>query len=144
MCGTAETQLRGALACLRRGAQNNKARSVGVRTQGAGVVNLEKLANDAKVARLLAEATAAVTVDNGTCNLDSTVLRLEKGQRCKPVIEALQAGGLSGYETQWLGRGIMISPPGDGNANRRHASNEAIYESLKRAGWRVTPYYQMD
>jgi hypothetical protein len=108
------------------------------------VVNIQKLTQDAKLARMLAEATAHVTVDNGSCNLDATFYRLEKGQRAEKVAQALSAAGLSASPTRWIGRGVLISPPGTGQANRRHAANRALYESLQRAGWPVTPYYQMD
>jgi hypothetical protein len=108
------------------------------------VVDANKLTQDAKLARLLAEAANAVTVDNGTCNVDATFFRLEKGQRTGPVIAALAAAGLSAYEARWIGRGVMVTPPGQGQANKRHAANEALYSSLQRAGWPVSPYYQMD
>lgn len=107
-------------------------------------MELDKLTQDAKLARLLAEATNAVTVDNGTCNLDATWFPLEKGQRSGPVVAALQAAGLQAGQTRWLGRGVMVQPPGGGQANQRAATNEALCDSLRRAGWPVLAYYQMD
>lgn len=108
------------------------------------VSDLTQLTQDAKLARLLAEATNAVTVDNGTANLDATYFRLGKGQRAAPVVVALRAAGLSANPTRWIGRGVLVQPPTTGQANRRHAANQAMYESLQRAGWPVLPFYQMD
>lgn len=108
------------------------------------MVNLDQLTQDAKLAKLLGEAACHVAVDNGTCNLDATFFRLQKGERAAPIVQALRAAGLSASETRWLGRGLMVQPPGTGQANKRHAANEAMYESLQRAGWPVLPYYQMD
>lgn len=108
------------------------------------MVNLDKLTTDAKLARLLGEAASVVTVDNGTCNLDATFFRLCKGQRAEPVVQALSAAGLTATQTRWIGRGVLVQPPGSGQANKRHAANQALYQSLERAGWPVTPYYQMD
>lgn len=108
------------------------------------VIDTEKLTQDAKLARMLGEAANTVAVDNGTCNLDATFFRLPKGQRAAPVADAFHRAGLSAYETRWIGRGLLVQPPGTGQANKRHAANEAMYESLQRAGWPVTPYYQMD
>lgn len=107
-------------------------------------MNLEKLTIDAKVARLLAEAADQVTVDNGTCNLDATFYRLEKGERAAPIIAAFRSAGLRASPTRWIGRGVMVQPPSLGQANKRHAANEALYSTLSGAGWPVCPYYQMD
>lgn len=107
-------------------------------------MNAYKLTQDAKLARMLAEATNHVTVDNGSSNLDATFYTLSKGESAKPVVRALNEAGLSASETRWLGRGVLIQPPGMGQANKRYATNQALYESLQRSGWPVTPYYQMD
>ncbi|HEU4770640.1 MAG TPA: hypothetical protein VFS68_00665, partial [Candidatus Udaeobacter sp.] len=82
--------------------------------------------------------------DGGTCNLDGTFLPLEKGQRAGKILAAIKNAGLSAQTTKWIGRGIMIAPPGDGQANKRYASNEALIGSLRRSGWPVLTYYQMD
>jgi hypothetical protein len=108
------------------------------------LVDVDKLTTDAKLARLLAEAADAVTVDNGSCNLDATFFSLAKGQRAEPIVRAFAAAGLSASATRWIGRGVMVQPPGSGQANRRHAANQALRESLGRSGWPVTCYYQMD
>jgi hypothetical protein len=107
-------------------------------------VNTDKLYSDAKVARLLAEAANIVAVDNGSANLDATFFRLTKGQRADAVVKAFRSAGLSADPTRWIGRGVMVQPPGTGQAGKRHAANQALYESLQRSGWPVTPFYQMD
>jgi hypothetical protein len=107
-------------------------------------MELTKLKRDATLARALAEATAHVTVDNGSCNLDATFFPLDKGQRAEAVAKAFRDAGLSASPTRWIGRGVMVQPPGQGQANKRHAANEALYQSLSRAGWKVLPYHQMD
>lgn len=107
-------------------------------------MELSKLTQDAKLARMLAEATDRVTVDNGSCNMDATFFPLGKGERSGPVVSALCAAGLHAGPTRWIGRGVMVQPPTTGQANKRHASNQALCESLKRAGWPVLSYYQMD
>lgn len=107
-------------------------------------MDADKLTQDAKLARMLAEATELVTVDNGSCNLDATFFSLAKGERAEPVLRALALAGVSASQTRWLGRGVLIQPPGGGQANKRYAANQALYQSLQRAGWPVTPYYQMD
>lgn len=108
------------------------------------MVNLKKLSSDAKLARLLGEAAGIVAVDTGSCNLDATFLRLDKGERSEPVVSTLRAAGLQASATRWIGRGVMIQPPSNGQAGKRYAANEAMYESLNRTGWPVTPFYQMD
>lgn len=105
---------------------------------------IQKLTDDCKMARNAALKSIVELSDGGTCNLDSTFLRIEKGVPTKKVLDAVVKSGLSAYPSRWLGRGIMISPPGTGQANRRMASNEALLHSLKNAGWPVSPFYQMD
>lgn len=108
------------------------------------VIDTEKLTQDAKVARVLGEAASAATDDGGTCNLDATFYRLQKGERAGPIVSALQSAGLSAGPSRWIGRGVMVQPPGTGQAGKRYAANKAMYESLQRSGWPVLPYYQMD
>lgn len=117
---------------------------MGLQLRRAVLVNTEKLTSDARLARELAVAAEIMTVDNGTANLDSTFLRLGKGERAEPVVKALRAAGLSASETRWIGRGVMVHPPGAGQANKRHAANQALCDSLRGCGWPVSPYYQMD
>lgn len=107
---------------------------------------LANLTRDATLAKALAETACQLTVDNGSANLDATFYMLRKAERAEPVINALRAAGLSASETRWLGmgRGVMVQPPCVGQANKRHAANEALCESLRGAGWPVVAYYQMD
>lgn len=107
-------------------------------------MNFEQLAEDANRARNAAIKACNEADDGGTCNLDATFLPLEKGQRASKPLEALRRAGLSADATRWIGRGIMIQPPGCGQANKRYASNEALCASLRDAGWRVLAYHQMD
>lgn len=107
-------------------------------------MEMKDLTQAAKVAKLLAEATAAVTVDNGTCNLDATFYPLQKGERAGPILAALRAAGLTAYPTRWIGRGVMVQPPGQGQGNKRYAANQALHMSLSGAGWPVLAYHQMD
>jgi hypothetical protein len=107
-------------------------------------MEMRKLTIDSRLARLLAEATDHITVDNGSCNLDATFYPLGKGERAAPVVAAIQAAGLSASPTRWIGRGVMVQPPTRGQANKRYAANQALCESLKRAGWPVIAYCQMD
>lgn len=107
-------------------------------------MNLEKLTADANRARTLAITVCNESDDAGSCNLDSVFLPLDKGQRAMGVLAALNSAGLSASTTIWIGRGIMIQPPGTGRANKRYASNQALCRSLKADGWPVLAYYQMD
>lgn len=104
----------------------------------------EKLTADARAAVTKAQVACVAADDGGSCNLDATVLHLPKGQRAGPVIVALRAAGLSCDVTRWLGRGVMVSPPGTGQAGKRYASNQAFYQHMRAAGWPVCPYNQMD
>lgn len=107
-------------------------------------MDTEKLTRDCITARALAIKASTENDDGGTCNIDGTFLTLEKGQRAEKILVAIKNAGLSANITRWIGRGIMINPPGEGQANKRYASNEALMSSLKSAGWRVLGYYQMD
>lgn len=111
---------------------------------GAEVIDLEQLKSDCRQARALALAACEAAEDGGSCNLDATFLQLEKGERSQPIVKAMLSAGLRGSTTKWIGRGILISPPGSGQAGKRYASNEALYASLNAAGWPVLAYYQMD
>lgn len=105
---------------------------------------LKKLTDDCKMAKRVALKAIVELDDGGTCNLDSTFLAIEKGVPTKKVLDAVIKSGLMARPSKWLGRGVMISPPGTGQANRRMTSNEALLDSLKGAGWPVSPFYQMD
>ena len=107
-------------------------------------MNHEEITMHAKVAKSLAEAACAASDDRGTCNLDATFWPLSKGEKAAPIIASLRRAGLSASESRWIGRGIFIQPPGAGMANKRYASNQALFSSLKAAGAPVLCYYQMD
>lgn len=106
--------------------------------------DLSKLTADALTARAAAVAACNASDDGGSANLDATFFPLEKGQKAQPVADAFKRAGLSASEARWLGRGVMVQPPGTGQGNKRHASNQALHRSLSAAGWPVVPYHQMD
>ncbi len=103
-----------------------------------------KLTADARAARDAAIAAADASKDGGTCNLDACAFHLEKREPARQLVAALQAAGLSVYETKWLGRCVMVSPPGDGQADKRAKSNEAFIKHMRAAGWALAGYYQID
>ncbi len=107
-------------------------------------IDFAKLTADAKVARQAAVAACAAATDGGSANLDATFFCLPKGVRSATVVSAFHAAGLGASACRWIGRGVMVSPPGDGQAGKRYASNEALLASLRGAGWEVLGYYQMD
>ena len=110
----------------------------------APVFDTEKLYADAVAAKAKAEAAAAASDDRGSANLDSTFIRLGKGVRAAPIVDALRRAGLSADVTRWIGRGVMVAPPADGQANKRMAANDALHDSLRDAGWRVLCFSHMD
>lgn len=108
------------------------------------MIDFDKLTADARTAKQVALIACQATDDGGTANLDATFFPLEKGQRAERVVAALAVAGLSAYQTRWFGRGVMVQPPGEGQGNKRYASNQALFRSLTASGWSVSPYYQMD
>lgn len=107
-------------------------------------MNLTQLCADAKAAKFVAEIACQATDDGGTCNLDAVFFPLGKGVKAGPVVRAFREAGLSAGQTRWLGRGVMVSPPGTGQANKRYAANKALHQSLTASGWPVIAYHQMD
>ena len=107
-------------------------------------MNLEKLTSDVRMAKAAGVLASITATDGGSANLDSAFLALAKGQRTAPVCAAIEAGGLSCSPSRWLGRGVMIAPPGFGQADKRYAANQAVVKDLRNAGWSVVPYCQMD
>lgn len=107
-------------------------------------MDLKKLTQDCVAARSAAIKACGESDDGGTCNLDATFLPLEKGVRSSPVVDAIRRAGLSARVSSWIGRGVMIQPPGEGQAGKRYASNAALQSALADAGWGVICYYQMD
>lgn len=108
------------------------------------MTDFSKLTADARTAKQVALIACQATDDGGTANLDATFFPIEKGQRSAGIVAALRAAGLQASEARWLGRGVMVQPPGVGQGNKRYVSNQALYRSLAASGWPVTPYYQMD
>lgn len=108
------------------------------------MIDCSKLENDAVIAKIEAESVASGVPDVGSCNLDSTFFPFSKGQRSAPVVSAFKIAGLQAHATRWIGRGVMVSPPTDGCANRRHEANEVFIHVLKKAGWPVIGYYHLD
>lgn len=106
--------------------------------------DLAKLTKDAEKARRLAEEAASRATDGGSCNLDSTFFCLKKGERASGVVAAIKAAGLNAFATRWIGRGVMICPPGGGQAGIRYTSNEVLCRHLRESGWPVLFYCQMD
>lgn len=107
-------------------------------------MDLNQLTEDCMAARAPAISACGQSDDGGSANLDATFLPLPKGARAQLVIEAIQRAGLSASASKWLGRGVMIQPPGDGQGAKRYASNQALKSSLSEAGWDCFVYYQMD
>lgn len=107
-------------------------------------MDIQKLLCDARAAKEAAVKKADAVEDSGTCNLDAAFIPLGKGQHSKPLVEALSAAGLGAYATRWLGRGVMINPPGMGQAYKREAANRVFIDTMIDRGWTVYGYYQMD
>lgn len=107
-------------------------------------LDTSKLSADARAARTKAEAAAEAAADDGSANLDALFFPLNSGERAGPIVSAFTSAGLSASQCRWIGRGVMVTPPGCGQAGKRYASNQALYTELKAAGWPVLPYYQMD
>lgn len=107
-------------------------------------MDIKKLTEDCRKAREAALRASEKSDDGGTCNLDATFLSIGKGNHSRKILAAITASGLTAHMTKWLGRGIMIAPPGDGQGNRRYVSNNALLDSLISDGWDVLGYYQMD
>ena len=108
------------------------------------MTDLAKLSHDAVTAKLKAEAVAPDYPDKGSCNLDSTFYCLGKGEKSAPVVAAFEIAGLKASATRWIGRGVMVYPPTDACADRRHQVNEVFIHVMRNAGWPVIGYYQLD
>lgn len=107
-------------------------------------IDLVALKESCKAARQMAIEASQFVEDGGPCNLDAIFLYLWKGAKSARVIEAINAGGLLAYKSNWLGNGIMISPPQIGQGNKNSIANEKIYYHLRDRGFQVSIYYQMD
>lgn len=107
----------------------------------------------AKYAKLRDDIRAALeateyleqTEDGGTCNFDSPVLYLDRWNG-KLVEQVAKEAGSSAFKWRW-GRtmlGWVISPRSSGQGNRRTRRAEAMRDELKKRGYSVDMYYQMD
>lgn len=92
-----------------------------------------------------ATAWAEETEDGGTSNFDSPVLKLPRWTE-KLVEQASKEAGMGAFK--WMcGKtvlGWVFSFQSTGQADRRSRRAEAIADELKRRGYEVSMYYQMD
>ena len=91
-----------------------------------------------------AQIASDASDDGGSCNLDSTVIRLAPGKHAGPLVQQLTAAGLFASKSRWLGNGVMVFNSGGGQANKRMRWHEAFQQSLREAGIKITPFCQMD
>ena len=103
-----------------------------------------KLRDDIRAA-LESTEWAEQTEDGGTCNFDAPVLDLPRWNESMIKRAAAEAGG---FAFKWRrGRkmlGWVISPRSSGQGNRRTRRAEAMRDELKKRGYSVGMYYQMD
>lgn len=84
------------------------------------------------------------TPDTGSCNFDSLELHLPNYRKDK-VIEAIEAAGLSGFDTiRWGSTLYVITPPDAGQAYNRTAKAEVMSKSMQADGYNASVWYQMD
>lgn len=103
----------------------------------------EKLTTDLIAARDFA-AMFADENDGGTCNFDSAVIALPYWSVSK-VKEAFEKAGLRASACRSFGNSYyLIGGCYSGQGNRRTTMAEAVYEYLKKLGYQVSMYYQMD
>lgn len=103
----------------------------------------EKLTADLIAARDFA-AMLADENDGGTCNLDSAAIALPRWN-VKKTQEAFEKAGLRASKWKCFGNYYyLICGCYSGQGNRRTTMAEAVYEYLKKLGYQVSMYYQMD
>lgn len=107
-------------------------------------IDLVALKEACATARGLAIEASKFVEDKGTCNLDATFLHLWEGARPTKVIEAIKAGGLGAYKSNWIGNGVMIHTPVVGQADKNRVARDRIVKHLRDCGFRVSTYDQMD
>lgn len=84
------------------------------------------------------EAAEACEDDGGTCNMDCVYLYDLKRMK----LETLKAAGINCYKR---GPGVFhLSSPFGGQANRNYIGVQAMYKSLKAAGFACSVHYCMD
>jgi hypothetical protein len=107
-------------------------------------IDYNKLTEDLKWARKCAVIAEANVEDSGTCNLDDLMLELPKASE-KKVMTAIEAAGLRGYKTRFMGTPVfLIGPPMPGQAYKRTAQAEAMSRHMSKQGWISSVWYQMD
>lgn len=104
-------------------------------------------ANDLKIAQMNAEAARERnSEDGGTCNFDTVVLKT-KGVPAKVLNEVTSLTGIRfdriTGERFWKGFSFVWFET-HGQANLRTRMAEAAYNTLKKMGYHVDMYYQMD
>lgn len=104
----------------------------------------DKLIKDLRESNALAKVAAAANPDGGSANLDSVFLRVPN-QPERKVMDAIRAAGLyCRGKRSWLGKGYMIQPDNDGQANKRYMAVTIMYKELSGRGWDVLTYRQAD
>lgn len=95
--------------------------------------------------RAKAEALNYADVDDGgTCNFDAPTISLPYWRK-QEIDEAVSGAGLRYFVHHTFGvKSYVICGGTHGQANRRTVMAEAMYRSLKAAGYDVSMYYQMD
>ena len=106
---------------------------------------VEELTIAFRAAKAAALEAATNPEDDGTCNLDTAVLRLSHRYK-KRVEEAASAAGVEARPTHWIGACYFVIVPRIlyGQANRRTRIAVAAGNALKAAGLEACVYYQMD
>lgn len=102
-------------------------------------IDHEKLRADLTEAKKIADKKVARVRDGGSVNSDRVVLC---DVRFTKKLEAtIRSAGLSCYKGRW---GIHLGTGFGGQAARHALGTKAFYEELKKRGYDVTVYYQMD
>lgn len=106
-------------------------------------IDLERLKTDLRAA---AEASriAAQGSDGGTSNTDTVYLFLP-GAREQQVMDALQAAGIRGWKSEYLGKAAYyLVAPGAGQGESNTRAVRALHASLTANGWDASICYRMD
>jgi hypothetical protein len=106
----------------------------------------EELTQDLKEARKRGVESIKDVEDSGTCNSDGIFLTL-KGFREEKTIQAIKDSGLNGYKTKHsiYGTGFLVGYGFSvGQALRREMATETMYNYLKKLGYDIAHWQQMD
>lgn len=111
----------------------------------AAKIDLAKLTTDLIEAQRLALKAANASDDGGTCNMDGMYLRMARVKEDKAEA-AINAAGLRGHKMRhsWFGVGYLINPNVPGQGNKRMYGAEAMTNYMRRAGYDVSDWSQMD